>query len=94
MVQVASFQEEMDQGIECVPDEEESIASGSGWGQGLERRAVSNEKDSYSGGQGNQGDLIEQVRWQAVPERTGLGGHVGSLSSAVVYSVGSVGMRL
>lgn len=80
MVQEAPFQEEMDQSVERVPNEEESISPRSCGGQCLQRRAISHEENGHSRGQGNEGDLVEEVRGEAMPDSNGIGDHFASFA--------------
>lgn len=69
VVEEASFQEEMDQCVERVPDEEEAVAARGRWREGLERGPVGHGQDHDGRGEGHERGLIEQV-WR----EAGVGG--------------------
>lgn len=61
VVEEASFQEKVDQGVERVPDEEEAVAA---WGrrrQRLERGRVGHAQDHEGRGEGHECGLVKQV---------------------------------
>ena len=61
MVEEASFQEEMDQGVEGMPDEEEAVAARGRRREGLERGRVGHAQDDDGRGKGHECGLVEQV---------------------------------
>lgn len=61
VVEEASFQEEVDQGVERVPDEEEAVAARGRRREGLERGAVGHGQDEDGRGERDEGGLVEQV---------------------------------
>lgn len=77
VVEEASLQEEVDQGVEGVPDKEEAVAARGRGREGLERGPVGHGQDQDGRGERDKGGLVEEVWRQARVGGRGVASHSG-----------------
>lgn len=77
MVEEAPLQEEVDQGVERVPDEEEAVAARGRRREGLERGPVGDGQDQDRRSERHEGGLVEQVWREAGVGGCYVAGHCG-----------------